>query len=292
MKGEVRLGDITFGDVPVMIGSLFYKGDRKVIDHKRGEVNREALLKELKRVSALKERTGLHHAIDVIAETPEAMERYITLLSEITKDPIFIGGLDEETRVAGYKKVKELGLAERCGVNSISAASTDREIEHIRESGIKFAIVQTMDPAAVYPEEKLQILRGCLLEKCDRAGLVGMAVDVGIVDFTSVWLAAESIKIIKKELGLPAGCAPSNVAYQPLIKKKITKRAARSINVALNTMIQVAGADFILYGPLKAAGYIFEAAAAVEGIKGYGERLMGKVLERDHPLYKFLKNLT
>ncbi|MGQ9759542.1 MAG: hypothetical protein ACUVQ5_03095 [Candidatus Methanomethylicaceae archaeon] len=292
MSGQIRLGEVTFGDMPVMIGSLFYKGDRKVIDHKKGEINREALMKELEIVSTLKERTGLYHAIDIIAETPRAMENYIALVSKITKDPILIGGLDEGTRVAGYKKVRELGLVDRCGVNSISLATTDLEFERIRESGIKFAIVQTMDPAAIYPEEKLQILRGGLLEKCRRAGLVGLAVDVGIIDFTSVWLATESIKAIKRELGLPAGCAPSNVAYQPLIKKKITKRVARSINVALNTMMQVAGADFILYGPLKASRYTFEAAAAVEGIKGYGERLKGKVIERNHPLYKFLRNLT
>lgn len=288
---EIRLGDITFGDKTVMIGSLFYKSDRKVVDHRRGEVNKTALLKELRSVSALKERTGLYHAIDIIAETPEAMEKYIVILSEMTEDPLLIGGLNEETRVAGYKKAHELGLVERCGVNSISLATTDRELEHILESGIKFAIVQTLDPAAVYPEEKLQVLKGRLLERCRAAGVTGVGVDVGIIDFTSVWLATESISAVKRELGLPAGCAPSNVAYQPLLKKRVTKRTARSINVALNTMIQVAGGDFILYGPLKAAGYTFEAAATVDGIKAYGERLGGKSVERSHPLYKFLTKL-
>jgi len=288
---EVRLGNVKFGDVPVMIGSLFYKSDRKVIDHKKGEVNMQALLRELKSVERLKERTGLLHAIDIIAETPEAMERYITILSEASDDPLLIGGLNEESRIAGYKKASELGLAGRCGVNSVSLNTSEKELECIRVSGIRFAIVQTLDPAAVYPEEKLGVLKGGLLERCRNAGITSMAVDVGIIDFTSVWLAAESIKAVKNELGLPAGCASSNIAYQPLLKKKVTKRVARSMNVALNTIIQIAGADFILYGPLKAAGYIFEAAATVEGIKAYGERLKGRTFERSHPLYKFLAKL-
>lgn len=288
---EVRLGNIKFGDVPVMIGSLFYKSDRKVIDHKRGDVNRPALVRELKSVSKLKERTGLFHALDIIAETPEAMERYIATVAELTDDPLLIGGLNEDTRIAGYRKASELGLVDRCGINSVSLATSERELECIKDSGIKFAIVQTLDPAAVYPEEKLQVLKGGLLERCRNAGITDVAIDVGIIDFTSVWLAAESIKAVKNELGLPAGCAPSNVAYQPLLKKKVTKRVARSMNVALNTMIQIAGADFILYGPLRAAGYIFEAAATVEGIKAYGEKLKGKAFEKSHPLYKFLAKL-
>jgi len=117
-------------------------------------------------------------------------------------------------------------------------------------------------------------------------------VDVGIIDFTSAWLAAESIKRIKAELGIPAGCAPSNAAYQPLVTKKITRKSARSMNVALNTVVQLAGAGFIIYGPLKASTYVFEAAAVVEGIKAYGARLGGeKVADKNHPLYRFLPKL-
>ncbi|MCX8182097.1 MAG: hypothetical protein N3D12_03150 [Candidatus Methanomethyliaceae archaeon] len=288
---EVRLGNVKFGDVPIMIGSLFYKSDKKVIDHKRGDVNRPALIKELKSVSKLKEKTGLLHALDIIAETPEAMEKYLATVAELTDDPLLIGGLNEETRIAGYRKACELGLAGRCGINSVSPNTSEKELEFIKDSKIRFAIVQTLDPAAVYPEEKLQVLKGGLLDRCREAGITDVAVDVGIIDFTSVWLAAESIKAVKNELGLPAGCAPSNVAYQPLLKKKVSKRVARSMNVALNTMIQVAGADFILYGPLKAAGYIFEAVATVEGIKAYGERLRGRAVEKSHPLYKFLAKL-
>lgn len=285
------MGSIKFGDVPVMIGSLFYKSDRKVINHKSGEVDKSALINELRRVSILKERTGLHHAIDIIAETPEAMERYVATLAELTEDPLLIGGLNEETRIAGYRKAREMGLISRCGINSVSLATSEREFESIKECKIKFAIVQTLDPSAVYPYEKLEVLRGGLLERCKSSGVTNVAVDVGILDFASVWLAAESIKAIKSELGLPAGCAPSNVAYQPLLKKRVTKKVARSMNVALNTIMQIAGADFILYGPLKAANYIFEAAATVEGIKAYGEKLKGKVFDKTHPLYKFLAKL-
>ncbi|MDH5807044.1 MAG: hypothetical protein QXW62_00495 [Candidatus Methanomethylicaceae archaeon] len=273
----------------LLVGSLFYKGDKKVKDHKKGIVDIKALSREIKKVNKLKEKTGISHAIDIIAETPEAMENYITIIYELTDDLIFIGGLNEETRIAGYKKAKDLGISNKCVVNSISPLTTDNELKAIKEYGIKSVILQLLDPNAIYPEEKLCILKDIMLEKCK--GLE-IAVDVGVIDFTSVWLAIESMKLIKKELSIPVGCAPSNAAYQPLINKKVNKTTTRAINVALTSIIQMANADFIIYGPLKAASYIFEAVAVIEGIKGYGEKLQGKKLDKNHPLYKYLMNLT
>jgi tetrahydromethanopterin S-methyltransferase subunit H len=278
-------------DRPVFVGSLFYKSDRKVIDHKKGEVNLRALQRELRAVKALRERVGLGHALDVIAETPAAMESYLTMLNGMSGDPLFIGGLNEETRIAGYRKAKDLGIQERCGVNSVGPATSGEELAALKENGIRLAILQTLDPSAVYPQEKLALLKNCLLAKCAEANIERTAVDVGIIDFTSTWLAAESIKAIRSELGLPAGCAPSNAAYQPLVTRKITRKSARSMNVALCTIVQMAGADFVLYGPLKASSYLFEAAAVVEGVKAYGGRLAGIKVDRDHPLHKFLPKL-
>ena len=293
VKPPFTLGSVSFGaGKPVLIGSLFYKADRKVMDHKKGRVNREALMKELRAVAILKGRVGLDHAIDIIAETPQAMESYLTLLADATEDPLLIGGLTEETRTAGYRKAVEMGIQGRCGVNSVAPATSERELENIRNSGIRFAILQTMDPSAVYPEEKIGLLKDDLLGKCGKAEIDRAVVDVGVIDFTSAWLAAESIRRIKAELGIQAGCAPANAAYQPLTTGRITRGSARSMNVALNTVVQLAGADFIIYGPLKASSYVFEAAAVVEGIKAYGARMDNKkMVDRNHPLYKFLPKL-
>lgn len=277
---------------PVLIGSLFYKSDKKVKNHKTGEVDCKRLDKELKKVCTLSTRVGLDTAIDVIAETPKAMESYISLLAGMVDVPLLIGGLNEESRIAGYGKAKSLGIAGRCGVNSISTVTTDAELAAMKENGIGFAILQTLDPSAVYPEEKVRLLEESLLVKCGAAGIGAAAVDVGIIDFTSAHLAVESVKLIKSKLGMPAGCAPSNAAYQPLVSKKMTRKSARSVNVALNTMLQMGGADILFYGPLKASSYLFEAAAVVEGIKAYGQRLGGnKSIDRSSPLYTFLPKL-
>jgi len=287
--GKVQIGK---QGKPVLIGSLFYKSDRKVTNHKLGEVDCQSLGRELKAVCALSSRVGLDTAIDVIAETPIAMENYIALLAGMVDVPLLIGGLNEESRAAGYAKAKSLGIADRCGVNSISILTSDAELASIKESGIRFAILQTLDPSAVYPEDKVRLLEEGLLVKCGMAGIDAAAVDVGIIDFTSVHLAVESIKLIRTRLRLPAGCAPSNAAYQPLVCRKMTRRSARSVNVALNTMLQIGGADVLLYGPLKASAYLFEAAAVVEGIKAYGQRLGGgKAVDRSGPLYTFLPKL-
>lgn len=273
----------------LLVGSLFYKGDKKVKDHKKGIIDEGALIRELRKVDKLKKRTGISHAIDIIAETPEAMENYITIISKLTDDLIFIGGLNEETRIAGYRKAKDLGISNRCVVNSISPSTTDYELKAMMECGIKSAVLQILDPNAIYPEEKLCLLKEGLLERFKD---LEIAIDVGVIDFTSVWLAMEAMKLIKRELSIPVGCAPSNAAYRPLISGKVNRTTARAINVALTAMVQMADADFVIYGPLKAASYIFEAAAVVEGVKGYGEKLQGKTLDKDHPLYKYLMSLT
>ncbi|MBC7127164.1 MAG: hypothetical protein ABC585_01900 [Candidatus Methanosuratincola petrocarbonis] len=288
------LGDAKFGvfGKPVLIGSLFYRGDKKVSDHRTGEVNRKRVESELETAERIARRVGLPHAIDVIAETPEAMCKYIGMLSELTESPLLIGGLNEETRVAGYRKALEIGINARCGVNSVSTCTTETELSELSANKIRFAIIQTLDPSSVYPEEKLALLKDVLLGKCESAGVEGAAVDVGIIDFTSTHLAVESMKLIRKELGLPCGCAPSNAAYQTLIKKRVSRKSARAINAALNTMVQIGGADFIIYGPLKASTYIFEAVAVVEAIKAYGARLSGeRQIDKDHPLFKFLPKL-
>lgn len=288
-----ELGNVKFGVMskPVLIGSLFYRGDRKVLNHQNGDVDRKKVENEVKAAERLSRRVGLPHALDVIAETPEAMCRYLEGLAEITDGPIFIGGLNEESRVAGYRKAAEIGISGRCGVNSVSPCTTEAEFSEIKANGIKFAIIQTLDPSAVYPEEKVALLEGGIISKCENAGIEGIAIDVGIIDFTSTHLAVEAIKAIHSSLGLPAGCAPSNAAYQPLVNKKITRKSARAINAALDTIVQLGGADFIIYGPLKASTYIFEAVAVVEAIKAYGDRLAGKPVDREHPLFKFLPRL-
>jgi len=295
IKPPLCFGNAVFG-VPaktVLIGSVFYKSDRKVLDHKKGEVSLPALERELKSVEILKERVGLDHALDVIAETPLAMEKCLGILAEMTDDPLLIGGMDEETRIAGYNKARDLGIQAKCGVNSIGPATSEKELGSMKSNGIKFAVLQTMDPSAVYPLEKVALFKGSLQTKCEIAEIEMAVIDVGIIDFTSAWLAAESIKMVHKELNLLAGCAPSNAAYQPLGAHKISRKSARSINVSLNTMMQLAGADFIIYGPLRAATYVFEAAAIVEAIKAYGSKLAGeKLIDKGHPLHRFLPKLV
>ncbi|MDD1776177.1 MAG: hypothetical protein LUP94_02360, partial [Candidatus Methanomethylicus sp.] len=191
------LGSTTFGvqGRPVMIGSLFYKGDKKVKDHRNGEVDCQRLEKEMKAICILGRKVGLDRAVDIIAETPCAMENYVNFLADMTDDALLIGGLNEETRIAGYRRAKDLGITGRCGVNSVSTCTTDEELAVMKETGIRFAILQTLDPSAVYPEEKIRLLKEELLGKCVQGGIEGAAVDVGILDFTSAHLAVESIKM-------------------------------------------------------------------------------------------------
>lgn len=58
------------------------------------------------------------------------------------------------------KYVQEVGLQERAVYNSINYKPNEKEIEAIRETGLKAAIIQAFNPRNPYPEGMIQILKG------------------------------------------------------------------------------------------------------------------------------------
>jgi tetrahydromethanopterin S-methyltransferase subunit H len=52
-------------------------------------------------------------------------------------------------------------------------------------------------------------------------------------------------------------------------------------------MTQSQGADFILYGPIKSASWVYPTVATMDALVAYGGRLNGvRPVTKEHPLYK------
>jgi len=292
--GNTKIGGQP-GELPtVLIGNIFYKGMPEVFDHKAGGFDQKATLKWIGTAEELSQKTGVPHFLDIMAMFPEAMKNYITFVSERSDSVFLLDGATPETRKAGLERVHELGLQNRTVFNAISPQTTEDELEAIRESGITASILLAQNETDYSPKGRISILKGFneqkgLLEIAEKAGVNRILIDTIVFDVPSIAYAAEAVKLVKDELGYPAGCSPANATYdwKRSQDKALTKGFA-AYNASAHTIAQLSGANFLIYGPLKQAKNMIPACAMNDAIIAYhASRLLGiKPLVKSHPIYK------
>jgi len=283
------------GELPtVLIGNIFYKGMPEVVDHKKGEFDWKAVQKWISVADELSEKTGVPHFLDVMAVYPEAMKKYISFVGEQTDTFFLIDGATSETCMAGLETAKELGLEKKTIFNAISPQTSQNEIEAIRESNVTAAILLAQNEMDYSPKGRVTILKGFnghkgLLETAREAGVDKILVDTIVFDVPSIAYAAEAIRLVKDELGYPAGCSPANATYDwKQSQGEALRRGFAAYNVSAHTIAQLSGANFLIYGPVKQAKNVIPACAMNDAIIAYyASRQMGtKPLVNNHPLYK------
>ena len=278
----------------ILIGNIFYKGMPEVTNHKKGKFNQEKVQKWITRAEELSEKTGVPHFIDIMAMYPEAMKKYIEFVTEHSNNVVLIDGANSETRIAGLKVTEELGLQERIIFNAIFPRTPQYEIDAIRESGISAAILLAQNEMDYSPEGRVTILKGFdeqvgLLKIAEKTNIKKILVDTIVFDVPSIAYASEAIKVVKNELGYPAGCSPANATYDwKLSQGKLVKEGFAASNASAHTFAQFNGADFLIYGPIKQAKNLIPACAIGDAIIAYYavRRLGIKPLVSSHPIYK------
>ena len=128
-----------------------------------------------------------------------------------------------------------------------------------------------------------------LIDKAKKAGIDKFLVDTIVFDIPSIAYAVEAIKLVKDELGIPAGCSPANATYDwKASQDKTLRKGFAAYNASAHTMAQLSGANFLIYGPLKQAPNVIPACAMTDAIIAYhATKLFGtKPLVENHPLYK------
>jgi len=292
--GKVKLGGQP-GELPtVLMGNVFYKGMPEVTNHKKGEFNQKKVQKWITSAEELSEKTGVPHFIDVMAMYPEAMKKYIAFITEHSNNAILIDGGNTETRIAGLEFVKELGLQERIIFNAIFPGIPENEIDAIHESGVSAAILLAQNEMDYSPEGRVAILKGFdrqigLLKIAEKANIKKILVDTIVFDVPSIAYASEAIKLVKSELGYPAGCSPANATYDwRTSQDTLIKEGFAASNASAHAFAQFNGADFLVYGPIKQAKNLIPACAIVDAIIAYyAMRQLGiKPLVATHPIYK------
>jgi len=281
------------GQLPtVLFGNLFYKGMPEVTDHKEGRFDKERVESWIRIAEELSRETAVPHIIDVTALYPKAMEKYVRFVAERTENPISINGANSETRIAGLKTAKELGLEDRVIFNGIMPETSEKELEAVKECGVTAAILIASNEYDFSPDGRISALKGSeyqpsLLEMAEKAGVEKILVDTVVYDVPSIAYAAEAVKLVKETFGFPAGCSPANATFEWRRRKEF-KEGFAAANASAHSLLQFWGADFQLYGPIKQcrsmilATAINDAIIAYYSMKKYGIR----PLNDEHPLFK------
>ena len=296
----VRLGkDIVVGGIPgdnpvLLVGSLFYHGDKLLIDEDKGIVDKEAARKQLMNAKDSAENYGARFAVDLILPSLESVDNIMTFAASIEDLVLFIDSPDPDARIKAYGLARELGITERTIANGLYTNTGPRELEAIRESGIKTAILLAFDPAnphqSMMPNDRLRVLEEKLLPLARKAGIENILVDAVVLDPASIGISAATIRLVKDKYGFPSGCAPAN-ALGPVSKTKFKIEEVAGIHGGTAVFLRLMGADFIMYGPVKRIKYVAPAVAFADGLLGYLARYEGVRIDRNHPLRKILKNV-
>jgi tetrahydromethanopterin S-methyltransferase subunit H len=301
MKQKIyQIGNFKIGGQPgelptLLIGNVFYKGMPEVSNHKEGGFDKKAVLKWIRLAETFSEKSGVPHFLDVMAMYPEAIREYVAFVVEQTSAPFLIDGANSETRIAALETVKQLGLEKQVIFNGITPKTSQEELVALRDSGVDVAVLMAFNEFDYSPEGRISILKGSveqvgLFSLAEKAGVEKMLVDTIVFDVPSISYAAEAIKLVKKELGYPAGCSPANATYswKQALKGSVLREGFAASNVSAHTITQCWGADFLIYGPIKQAKNMIPACAINDAIIAYYamKRFGIKPLVKSHPLYR------
>ncbi len=294
---KYRIGKYVIGGLPGetplwLIGSMFYMGDKVLIDE-RGVFDRVKARERLEDAISIASEHGVVFGLDAVFPTVESVEAIMPFIAEYDI-PIFLDSPDPLARAKAYTMSRELGVSDRVIANGLFIDSPKEEVEALRDSGIETTVLMAFDPRNPYysmkPENRLKLLEEKLLSLAREAGVKNIIVDAIVIDPASIAFSAETIYMVKKKYGYPSGCAPAN-ALGPVSKKSVGLEGMYSVHGGVTVYLRVFGADYVMYGPVQRIKYVAKSAALVDSLLGYGLKHRGYRIPREHPLRRYFRNI-
>ena len=286
--GKVKIGGQP-GELPtVLIGSIFWLGQKMVKDANQGVFDAKEAENLINKMDTLSDITGVPFAFDIVGTTEAAFGKYIDFVAKHSEAPLMLDAMSPRTRMAAAEMVKNMGLQDRCLYNSVYKGVRDVELEKLKDSGIKMSIVLADNPKDNSLEGKMQVLDEALA-LAEKGGITKPLIDTAIPAFEpSMGTAVRAIPLIKEKFGHPTGLGTGNVVTtMGWVKAHFEKQFRRGTRTATNAIMQTVGADWLMFGPAEQSDYVFPAIAIVDA---YVASAMGDLdirpLNEDHPIYK------
>ena len=287
------IGGVVFGGQPgeyptVLAASIFYLGDRLIIDEPAGEFDREKAYEVVDRIVETAEKASVPIVLDMIGGSPKAMENYVEW-AEPTGLPFYVDGTTPKVRLAGARKVVELGLQDRCVFNSIGPESNQKEIDALKELDIKTCIVMTHNARKPTFKGKFDIAEE-VLETAQKAGFTQFMFDTAVLDLVEPGPCSKTIWLLKDKYGYPAGCSPTHIVRDRWAhgRDRFGQLGYTVAKVSLATCIMMMGADYFMYGIKQTE--IVPAMAMVDASIAYTARQQ-RIRPRtcNHPLFALMR---
>ncbi|MHC1755946.1 MAG: tetrahydromethanopterin S-methyltransferase subunit H [Methanosarcina sp.] len=308
-KQEVyEVGGVKFGGQPgeyptVLVSTMFYARHKIVTDEDKGLFDKAAAETLWNTQVSMSDATGNPYVNQIVGETPEAIRRYIDWFVGIDdRTPFLIDSSAGEVRAEAARYCTEIGVANRAIHNSINASIEQAEMDVLAESDVEAAIVLAFNATDPTVKGKMDILE--VGGSGQTKGMLQVAKECGIkiplIDVAAMPLGAgsgatiRSIPTIKGKLGLPVGGGYHNMAsaWDWLRKFKKTQPDPKAIymptDIGTNLVAQIAGSDFLLYGPIENVNQIFPAVAMVDIMLGETAKELGVEIAdlENHPVTK------
>jgi tetrahydromethanopterin S-methyltransferase subunit H len=286
-----QVGNTSIGGQPgaqptVLIGTCFYHRHDVVVDADRGVIDEAAAIQRIRLQEDFSQRTGNPCMLDVVGSTPEAIARHLEFASQATSMPLLIDGTTAAVRIAGLKYAAEAGITDRIVYNSIQPEITDQEWTAMQDAGVKAAILLTYYLMDFTARGRVQAVRE-LLPKAQQAGVTDLIVDTCVLDLATLGQACCAMHDIKNEFGLPVGGGVHNaVAVWKGLKSKMGEQAAKPCVAAVCASSVAVGANFILYGPIEDAPYVFPAVAMIDTALSQIVMERGGKPDENHPRFR------
>ena len=261
------------GELPtVLAGTIFYNKHEIVEDAAKGLFSRVAAEKLINLQETGSEETGNPHIIHIFGTTPESITRYIDFVAEVSEAPFLIDSPEGAVRAHAAQYVSEIGLADKAIYNSINMSINKAEIEVLAFSDIDSSIIlgfNAMDSSLQGRMELLEsgagLLEEGLLSIAESCGIVNKLIDPSITPMgNGAGVALRMTITAKAKWGHPTGSGIHNApsAWNWLNQRKEKDPVLYKIcDIGSTCLQQAAAGDFILYGPIEYAQYVFPMAA-------------------------------
>jgi tetrahydromethanopterin S-methyltransferase subunit H len=223
--------------------------------------------------------------VDVVGAYPDALIKECEFVADKVDYPFLVDGLNDSSRIPAMEGLKEIGLLDRAILNSIDEATTDENLEKLKNIGVKNAVLLTFGSRYIFPKQKLRLLEETLLPKAAKANIENILVDSAVLDLPSISINFETSHLVKNKFGLPVGFAPSNSIYGWDYIKKYGEIARCGGIASIMAYCASAPSDFILFGPIKFAKCVLPAVSLISGVNSYyRKRVLRKEISENTPL--------
>jgi len=280
------------GELPTaLIATIFYIGHKIVSDKKKGIFDREKAEALIKKMEEASDQTTNPFILDIVGTTEEAFQKYIDFVSDVTEAPFQIDALSPKVRTAVVKWVGEVGLSGRAINNSIYRGVKDVELENLKNSGIKASIVLCHNPQDESANGRLEILKD-ILPLVDKAGIEAALIDTAIPSWgIGVGAGSRAIYLVKEGFGDrgAVGTGIGNVTDTlGWVKGNFPKEIRRACDASQSAILPILGADWIMFGPIELAEYVFPTVAVIDTyvLTATAELGTKPLIEGMHPLFK------